>query len=111
MITLSKRLKTVADMVTPGNAVADVGCDHAHTSIYLCQTGIAPHAYASDIKPGAVEHAIKNIEKYRLGFKIDVTLSDGLAALDRGQVDTILISGMGGPLMVDILSAHMDITL
>ena len=39
---LSKRLSAVAGFVTPGYKVADVGCDHAFTSIYLVANHISP---------------------------------------------------------------------
>jgi len=106
---LSKRLQVVADFVTPGNRVADIGCDHAHTSIYLMEKKIAPFIVAMDVNQGPINRAKENIEHYGFQDKIDTRKSDGLEKLKVGEVDTILIAGMGGALTVQILSARMDI--
>ncbi len=100
---LSRRLKAVADTVTIGNRVADVGCDHAYISIYLIKNDIAPDVIAIDVNKGPLKRAEENI--YNLGYskRIHTRLSDGLARLEPGEADTILIAGMGGALMVKIL--------
>lgn len=100
---LSKRLQAVADSVTPGNRVADVGCDHAYISIYLIEHGISPLVVAMDVNQGPLERAKENIERKGYSSKIQVRLSDGLKKLQPGEVDTILIAGMGGALVTRIL--------
>ncbi|MDF2474062.1 MAG: hypothetical protein K0R21_1844 [Anaerocolumna sp.] len=100
---LSKRLQAVADSVTPGNRVADVGCDHAYISIYLIEHGISPLVVAMDVNKGPLERAKENIERKGFSSKIQVRLSDGLKKLQPGEVDTILIAGMGGALVTRIL--------
>ena len=52
---LSNRLLAAAGMVTKGNIVADVGCDHAYTSIYLCREGISPRVIAMDVNKGPLQ--------------------------------------------------------
>ena len=89
---ISKRLKTVADMITRGNVLADIGTDHGYVPIYLVKEGKVPGALAMDIGKGPLEKAIANI-------------SDGLDKLNVGEADSILIAGMGGELMIKILSA------
>ncbi len=103
MIHLSKRLQTVVSLVTPGNRVADIGCDHAHTGIYLVQAGITSRVLAMDLRRGPLEKAEENVRGVGLGDKIELRLSDGLTALKENEADTILISGMGGPLILSIL--------
>lgn len=105
---LSKRLQAVADLVTPGNRVADVGCDHAYTSIYLVENQISPYVIAMDINQGPIERAKENIKKYGYENKIKTRKSDGLEKLHVGEVDTVLIAGMGGGLTVQILTQHRD---
>ncbi len=106
---LSKRLKTLADMVSKGRKVADVGCDHAYVSIYLMEQHIAKSVIAMDINKGPIKKAKENIEAHHLSHCIETRLSNGLMELAPGEVDAILIAGMGGPLTVEILSAREDV--
>ena len=108
-IKLSRRLQMSADMVTPGNIVADVGCDHAHTVIYLVKTGIAPKAVAMDVGEGPLSHADANIRLYGLNGLIETRLSDGLMELKPGEVDTVIIAGMGGTLTRNILENSPEV--
>ena len=100
---LSKRLEQVASMVTKGNIIADIGTDHGYVPIYLVEKGICPKAYAMDINQGPIESAIKNIENYGLSEKIQAIKSNGLEKLEPEKADTIIIAGMGGELIVNIL--------
>ncbi len=106
---LSKRLKTVAELVTPGNRVADVGCDHAYTSIYLAKHKISSYIIAMDINQGPLDRAEENIIKYQCEELIEVRKSDGLRKLMPNEADTIIIAGMGGGLTSQILSECMEI--
>lgn len=106
---LSKRLQAVADLVTPGSRVADVGCDHAYTSIYLVENMISPFVIAMDVNQGPIERAKENIIKHGCGERIETRKSNGLEKLDLGEVNTILIGGMGGPLTVQILSEKLEV--
>ncbi len=106
---LSNRLTTVAQFVTKGNRVADIGCDHAHTSIYLVENGIAISSIAMDINKGPLERAKENICRYQYEDKITTRLSDGAKELKVGEVDTLLMSGMGGLLVNKILSDSIEV--
>ncbi len=107
---LSNRLLAAAGMVTKGNIVADVGCDHAYTSIYLCEEGIAPRVIAMDVNKGPLAGAKAHVEQANLTGQIELRLSDGLAALAPGESDTVLLCGMGGLLMIKILSDYPETT-
>ena len=109
-VQLSNRLLAAAGMVTKGNIVADIGCDHAYTSIYLCQEGIAPRVIAMDVNKGPLQGAKLHVEEAGLTGQIEVRLSDGLAALTPGEADTVLLCGMGGLLMIKILSDYPETT-
>lgn len=106
---LSKRLEALANTVTKGSRVADIGCDHAYVSIYLMENKIAEHVIAMDINRGPLERANVNIAQYGLSTKIETRLSDGAKKLNQGEVDSILIAGMGGALMVKILSERTSV--
>lgn len=105
---ISKRLAAVADMVTPGNALADVGTDHGYIPIYLAEKGRIPSAVAMDVNRGPLERAREHIRQYGLEGRIETRLSDGLDALAPGEADSILIAGMGGTLTVRILKRGAD---
>lgn len=106
---LSKRLQSVANLVTKGLRVADIGCDHAYTSIYMMKEGIATHVIAMDINKGPLEKAKANVKAYRFQDHIETRLSDGAKKLEVGEVEALLISGMGGALMIKILSERMEV--
>ncbi len=108
-IVLTDRMKCVASMVTEGNMVADIGCDHAYVSIYLMQQSIAKKVIAMDVRKGPLEIALKNVNKYGFNHEIETRLSDGLAKLKEKEVDTIIIAGMGGILISDILDVGKHI--
>ncbi|MEE0954989.1 MAG: class I SAM-dependent methyltransferase [Eubacterium sp.] len=100
---LSARLSAIAENVTPGSRVADIGCDHAHLPIRLCQEDKIPSAIAMDVNPGPLERAKANIEAAGLADRIRIRLSDGLEKLEPGEADVAVIAGMGGQLITAIL--------
>ena len=102
-IQISRRLQSVAAFVQEGKRLADVGCDHGYIPIYLLQKKKIEKAIAMDINQGPIESAIKNIENYGLSEKIQAIKSNGLEKLEPEKADTIIIAGMGGELIVNIL--------
>lgn len=109
-VVLSKRLQMLAEMVTRGNTVADVGCDHAFLSVYLVQKGISPRVLAMDVRKGPLAAAREHIESSGLNTYIETRLSDGVEKLEIGEAETLVCAGMGGRLMERILRAHMEKT-
>lgn len=105
---ISKRLEAVANMVTSGCCLADIGTDHAYIPIYLAEAGKIAHAIAMDVNKGPLERAKDHIQMYGLEQQIETRCSDGLAALQKGEADQIVIAGMGGPLTVRILRDGAD---
>lgn len=100
---LSARLKAAADMVTPGNRVCDVGCDHGYLSIYLIEQRISPEALAMDVREGPLGRAREHVLRAGLEDYITLRLSDGLAGFEAGEAETLVCAGMGGRLMEKIL--------
>ncbi len=103
MLTLSPRLGAVAAHVPPGRPLADIGTDHAYLPAYLVQAGIIPRAIASDVLPGPLEAARATVREAGLADRIELRLGDGLRVLQPGEVPTVTICGMGGPLIAEIL--------
>lgn len=103
MIELSKRMQSVADMIQPCDAVGDIGCDHAFVSIYLVEQHRAKRVIASDVRRGPITIAKRNIEAMNLSDQIEIRMGDGLDTIVPGEVNAVVLAGMGGMLMIDIL--------
>lgn len=99
---INKRLLAITDYVDDNSNIIDVGCDHALLDIYLVQNKKNVFCIASDINEGPLEQARKNIEKYNLEDKIKTKLGNGIEPIEQ-NIDTIIISGMGGSTITEIL--------
>lgn len=104
MLKLSKRLNAVASLVSHGSRIADIGTDHGYIPVYLCENGIIKSAVASDINEGPLSSCETLVKQERLEKKISLRLSNGLEKLCSDEFDTVIIAGMGGELIADILS-------
>ena len=103
MVKISDRLKTAASLVSEGVVLADVGTDHGYVPIYLLEQKKIRCAIAMDINKGPLERAKEHIHLYGMDAYIQTRLSDGVAALQMGEADSILVAGMGGGLVMHIL--------
>ena len=100
---LTGRLRTIANNVSAGKVLCDVGTDHAFIPIALVEEGKIDKAIAIDIGEGPLAIAGSHIEEHNLADSIETRLSDGLTNYEKGQADCILISGMGGEEIMKIL--------
>ncbi|MEW9104046.1 tRNA (adenine(22)-N(1))-methyltransferase TrmK [Paenibacillus sp.] len=107
-IKLSKRLQWIADWVPEGSKLADIGSDHALLPSYLAKEGKISYGVAGEVNQGPYEAARRQVLGSRLEHIVQVRLGDGLAVLEPNEVDCISIAGMGGSLIVSILSAQPD---
>lgn len=107
-LILKGRLKLLADKVPECNIAADIGTDHAYLPIYLIQQHICKKAVASDVRIGPVSSADKNIGLYKMKDKIETRLGSGLDTLAENEADVIIIAGMGGRLLTELLEANMQ---
>lgn len=105
MLKLSRRLQLIADYVTAGSRIADIGSDHAMLPVYLLQINKCPSAIAGELNRGPYEAARKQGADAGLSSRLTVRQGDGLSVLQPGEADTVTIAGMGGSLMSDILEA------
>lgn len=103
---LDKRLKLCAEFVSGKGAVCDVGTDHAYLAIELLKSGKCRKVIASDVKEGPLEAARRNVEKYGVSDKVELVLSDGLENINLDGVTDIVIAGMGGETIVNILEDY-----
>lgn len=103
-IPLSPRLQVCAGFVSPGDRVADIGCDHGYLSIYLLKNGIAGSCIASDVREGPLESAKRNAAKFGVADKIEFFLSDGVQKLPK-DFSCMVCAGMGADTMISILEA------
>lgn len=105
---INNRLKTIGDLVEANSFCLDVGCDHAFLDIYLVKKGIGIKAVASDILEGPLSQAKQNIKKEGLEKEIETRLGNGLETYS-SEVDTVIISGMGGRNMIGIFKNKLNI--
>ena len=102
---MNLRLSTLAQMVDQGARVADIGTDHAYLPIQLVKDGKVDYAIASDVAAGPLENAEKDIIAAGLKNKIETRLGSGLETISaKDRIDTVVIAGMGGKLMTNILN-------
>lgn len=104
-IELSPRLRLAADLVPQGARLADVGTDHAYLPACLLLEGKIPWAIASDLRQGPLNRARETARQYGCGDKMAFRLCNGLAGIRPGEVDAIVIAGMGGETIAQILEA------
>ena len=103
MEKLDLRLSAAADFVKEGTVAADIGTDHGYLICYLVDRGICKRGFATDINIKPLESARALIREMELEEKIETVLTDGLKGLPEDEIDEVLICGMGGETIIDIL--------
>lgn len=102
---LSQRLLVIANFIPRGSTIADIGTDHAYLPIYLVTEGVCPKGIGVDVHQGPFEAAMRAVQEAGLADKIAVRLGDGLAVVQPGEADVVVIAGMGGGTIRGILEA------
>ena len=105
---LSKRLNWILEKVDKCETIIDVGTDHGYIPIKLIKDNIASRVIASDINKEPLEKARINASLDGVIEKVDLRLGGGLKTLKSKEVQGIIIAGMGGNLIRDILEADLD---
>ncbi|MBM7577615.1 tRNA (adenine(22)-N(1))-methyltransferase [Jeotgalibacillus terrae] len=105
---LSQRLQAVADYVGRDEIVADIGSDHAYLPCYLVKKNRIKKAIAGEVVEGPYQSAVNQVKQDQLGDYIDVRKGNGLTVIEPGEVTTVAIAGMGGPLISEILENGKD---
>lgn len=104
MIKLSPRLSAAASLINKNSRLADIGTDHGYVPVFLVKNGLISCAVASDINEGPLSSCKDLVNECGI-TNIDCRISNGLEKIGRDEIDDILIAGMGGDLIVAILSA------
>lgn len=107
---LSERLMSIANFVPKNSIVADIGTDHGYIPAYLIENKISKKVIGTDISKGSLDKIIEYIKELRFEDKIDTRLGDGLEVIKPYEVDTVIIAGMGGLLIRDILENHRKVS-
>ena len=100
---MDRRLSTIASQIENGIGLADVGTDHGFLPVHLARHGYTGNLYASDINEGPLRTAVDNAEHAGVSGRIKFLLCDGLRLCPPDDVDTIVIAGMGGELIIRII--------
>ena len=100
---LSPRLSAIAALVPPGAVVADVGCNHAWLGAALIYGGRSPRVIGLENKPAPL--ALAQRMAAAVGPALEIRASDGLGAVQPGEVDAIVIAGMGAALILRLIEA------
>lgn len=106
---LTERLEKVKNLVENSEITADVGTDHGYVPILLIKEKRAKHVIASDVNQGPLDSAKRNLFKYGVSDKTETRLGSGLLTLKQNEADTVIIAGMGGVLMADLLEEGKEI--
>lgn len=106
---LTPRLMAIADSIDKIKTVADIGSDHAHLPIYLILNKKVEKAIVTDIKAGPANISKERIDRYGQANLMDIRLGYGLKVLKGNEADTIIIAGMGGLLILEIIEEDLHI--
>ena len=101
--TLDARLMTAAQLVRPGQPVADIGCDHGKLTAVLAASGRYPKVIGADLRPGPLARAKQTLEHAGCQDRAELRLGDGLSVLSPGEVGSIVLAGVSAQTSWEIL--------
>lgn len=104
---ITPRLQSIIDLID-AKTVADIGTDHAYIPIRLARDNKITKAVACDKNKGPIDIARQNVEKYGFSDIIELRQGDGLSPLEKDETEAIIIAGMGGKLISDIIEADIE---
>jgi tRNA (adenine22-N1)-methyltransferase len=96
-------LHAIASYIPNHKRVADIGGDHGYLLIECAKQGKLQKGIIGEVNPGPLEAAKKHVKNAGFSEMVEVRFGDGLAVLEKGEVDIIVIAGMGGALITRIL--------
>lgn len=105
------RLECIKSMVSKCKVTADIGTDHGYVAEMLLIDNICNKVIATDLNEGPLNRAIEHLTASQLDTKCDFRLGSGLTVLKENEADALIIAGMGGELIADIIEASKNIAL
>lgn len=111
MNKLTERLALIAKEIKKDETMADIGTDHGILPLYLWEKNICPHVILTDVNSGPVKTAEKNAKSVNPDFEFDIRQGNGLEILEPYEVDAVVIAGMGGMLISEILENDLEKSL
>jgi tRNA (adenine22-N1)-methyltransferase len=105
------RLECIKSMVSNCNVAADIGTDHGYVAEMLLKENICNKVIATDLNEGPLNRAITHLTSANLSSKCSFRLGSGLTVLKENEADAIIIAGMGGELIADIIETSKSIAL
>lgn len=106
---LTDRLLKIASLVSYGKKIADIGTDHGYIPVYLLKEGRVPFAVLADVNKGPLDNACKEVIQNNLLDKVDLRLGSGIEVLEIGEIEEVIIAGMGGILISELLDAKKQV--
>ena len=101
--TLDARLTAAAQLVRPGQPVADIGCDHGKLTAVLAASGKYPKVIGADLRPGPLAKAKQTLENAGCLDRAELRLGDGLSVLSAGEVGSIVLAGVSAQTTWEII--------
>lgn len=108
-MVLKGRLKLIYDMIPPCDILSDIGTDHALIPAYALLNGRCRMALACDIRPGPLERAERTRRKYMLINNMELRMGSGLTPVKEQEADVIVMAGMGGILITELILESINI--
>lgn len=104
-------MKVLAGFVIEGEPAADIGTDHGFVPIDLLAKKKIPFAILSDINEGPLKRAESNLNLFEIDCDLySLRLGNGLSPVRNCEVSSIIIAGMGGENIIDILAEDINKT-
>ena len=100
---LGNRLNTILKMAENSDTLLDAGCDHAYLAIEAIKTNTSKKVIASDVNEGPLKKASENVKRAGLFDKIELRLGSGIEVISENEADTVVLAGMGGIFISEIL--------
>ena len=106
---ISDRIKAICGAVTSGETIADIGTDHAYVPLILYKNNVSPHVIMCDISADSLSKAKKSFTDAEIDMpESSFRVGDGIDVIEKWEVDALIIAGLGGVTIVDILSNDID---